>query len=328
MKSDTREVDKFGFLTSKKAENKVDVLKENARIEKWEKMIGDWDKYTTKKFAKLKARIRKGIPNSLRGRVWCLLSEIDALRQNYPEDYYSHLLSLEIQKIVETEISVDLDRTFPNHVKFRTAEGKSALFRVLRAYAVMEPEVSYTQGMSFIVACFLLFVSEEEAFWMLVALITQHDFRGFFIQGMPKVYTCFYISNGLLRHYVPKVFRRFKQENLSISMYATQWFMTGFLTCLPIDLALRIWDSFWCEGLKIYFRSYLTLIKLHSQTFSKSGFEKIMETFRNLGHNIETEPTMTQIFKISLKSKLISRLERDYSKGPKLKYVDWVVVKH
>lgn len=328
MKSDTRVVDKFGFLTNKTVENRSNMLKENARIEKWEKMIGDWDKYTTKKFSKLKKRIRKGIPNSIRGRVWCLLSEIDTLQQNYPENYYMHLQSLEIQKIVESEISVDLDRTFPNHVKFRTAEGKSALFRVLRAYAVMDPEVSYTQGMSFIVASFLLFVSEEEAFWMLVALITQHDFRGFFIQGMPKVYTCFYIGNGLLRHFVPRVFKKFKQENLSISMYATQWFMTGFLTCLPIDLALRIWDSFWCEGLKIFFRSYITLIKLNSKVFTKAGFETIMETFRKLGHNIETDSTMTQIFKISLKSKLINRLERDYNTGPKVKYVDWVVVKH
>lgn len=327
MKSDTREVDKFGFLTTQRPKNQ-NLLKENARIEKWEKMIGEWDLYTTKKFSTLKARIRKGIPSQVRGQVWCLLSEINILQQNYPENYYSYLQSLEIQKIVESEISVDLDRTFPNHVKFRASEGKLSLFRVLRAYAVMDPEVSYTQGMSFIVASFLLFVSEEQAFWMLVSLITQHNFKGFFIQNMPKIYSCFYIGNGLLRHHIPKVFKKFRNENLSISMYATQWFMTGFLTCLPIDTCLRIWDSFWCEGIKIFYRSFLSLLQLRSKEFTSSGFEKIMEIFRKIGQNMDTESFIKSSFRISLRSKLINRLEKDYSKRPKDKYIDWVLVKH
>ena len=71
---------------------------------------------------------------------------------------------LEAQKNVEVEITLDLDRTYPNHMKFRGEFGKKSLFRVLRAYAIMDPEVSYTQGMSFIVAMFLIFLSEEEAF--------------------------------------------------------------------------------------------------------------------------------------------------------------------
>jgi GTPase-activating protein len=57
-----------------------------------------------------------------------------------------------------------LDRTYPSHIKFRGLEGKQSLYRVLRAYAVKDPEVSYTQGMSFIVAMFLIFLSEEESF--------------------------------------------------------------------------------------------------------------------------------------------------------------------
>jgi hypothetical protein len=322
---DERQVDSFGFLTNTKEKTK-DLLLSNARREKWEKMIGQWERYSTTKSSKLKSRIRKGIPSSCRGRVWCLLADIDSLKLNYPQDHYLSLQSLELQKSVETEITVDLDRTFPNNIKFRSASGRASLFKVLRSFAIMDPEVSYTQGMSFIVAAFLLFVSEEEAFWLLVALIFQHDFRGFFIQGMPKVYSFFYVGNGLLRHHESKIFQKFRSENLSISMYATQWFMTGFLSCLPIESALRIWDCFWSEGVKIIFRVFLALFKINKNAFLKAGFEKIMEVFRGIG-KVECDKLMKTCFRISLKSKMVNRLERDYFEAPKQKYIDWVVVK-
>ena len=327
MNQEERKVDMFGFLTNDNIRIPLDPLKSNARREKWEKMIGQWEKYTTRKISKLKERIRKGIPSCYRGKVWCLLADIESLKSNYPENYYSDLKSLEAQKTVETDISVDLNRTFPNNIKFRSEEGRLTLFQVLRAFAIMDPEVSYTQGMSFIVATFLLYVEEEEAFWLLVALQSQHDFRGFFIQGMPKVYSFFYIGNGLLRHHLPKVFNKFISENISITSYAPQWFMTGYLVCLPIETGLRIWDCFWFEGVKILFRVFLALIKSNQNFFLKSSFEKIMESFKNLGKNIECDELMKVSFKIRLKSNLISKLESDYFKAPKPKYVDWVSTK-
>ena len=43
-------------------------------------------------------------------------------------------------------------------------EGQGALRRVLRAYSLYDTEVGYCQGMNFIAAMFLTFLSEEEAF--------------------------------------------------------------------------------------------------------------------------------------------------------------------
>jgi hypothetical protein len=53
-------------------------IKEGRRVRKWRKMIGvggsDWKHYLRKKPYVVKRRIRKGIPDCLRGLVWQLIS--------------------------------------------------------------------------------------------------------------------------------------------------------------------------------------------------------------------------------------------------------------
>lgn len=327
MNESSASIDKFGFFNTSTSIQQFDLLQSCARIEKWETMLSDWENFSKTRPEILKSRIRKGIPSSIRGRVWCLLAEIETLQQNYPKNYYSHLQTLALDKQVESEIKNDLDRTFPNHIKFSQKTGQLALFRVLRSYAILDPEVSYTQGMSFIAGMFLLFVDEEQAFWLLLALLTQNGFRGFFVHGMPKLYSCFYVANGLLRHYAASVYKKFKKEAISSPMYATQWFMTGFSSFLNIECTLRIWDCFWNEGFKVFYRVFLAIMINERKYFCGKSFEKILQRFYALADEIQGEKLIKAAFRISLKSKLIQRLEQDYKKGPKPKYIDWVIVK-
>lgn len=55
----------------------------------------------------------------------------------------------------------DINRTFPAHDYFKESGGvgQDALFKISRAYAVFDPEVSYCQGTSFLSAALLLHVS-------------------------------------------------------------------------------------------------------------------------------------------------------------------------
>ena len=50
-------------------------------------MCKDMSKYQTRKPAKLKRRIRKGIPDRLRGRVWNTLGKVDEFMTRRPGDY-------------------------------------------------------------------------------------------------------------------------------------------------------------------------------------------------------------------------------------------------
>lgn len=52
------------------------------------------------------------------------------------------------------------DRTYPNNVYFskQVKHGRIALYNVLKAYAVSDPDIGYCQGLSFVAGLFMLHV--------------------------------------------------------------------------------------------------------------------------------------------------------------------------
>jgi hypothetical protein len=65
----------------------------------------------------------------------------------------------------------------------------------------------------------------------------------------------------LVKELIPKLGEHFTQEMINPSMYASQWFITVFSYSFPFPLALRIWDVFLSEGVKIVFKVGLALLK-------------------------------------------------------------------
>lgn len=70
----------------------------------------------------------------------------------------------------------DVPRTFPHNAWVASAEGQASLRRVLVAFSVHKPDVGYCQSMNYIAAMLLLCLelSEERAFWVMVALIDDN----------------------------------------------------------------------------------------------------------------------------------------------------------
>ncbi|KAA3471469.1 EVI5-like protein isoform X2 [Gossypium australe] len=65
------------------------------------------------------------------------------------------------------------------------------------------------------------------------------------------------------------------------SMYASQWFITVFSYSFPFPLALRIWDVFLFEGVKIVFKVGLALLKYCHDDLINLSFEKLIHALRN-----------------------------------------------
>ena len=69
--------------------------------------------------------------------------------------------------------------------RFTTEAGKLSLMRVLRAYAVYDPEVNYCQGMNFLAALLLIWMpSEAQAFGGLVVLMQERGLRELYKEDM------------------------------------------------------------------------------------------------------------------------------------------------
>ncbi|KAI2609357.1 RabGAP/TBC [Hypoxylon fragiforme] len=138
---------------------------------------------------KTKRFVRKGIPPDWRGSAWFYYAGGPAVVAKHAGTYES-LLKQKAKDVDIEAIERDLHRTFPDNVKFRSAQmpsmtGKQstkresemrtdekpmilALRRVLRAFAIYNPKIGYCQSLNFLAGLLLLFVeTEEHAFWLL-----------------------------------------------------------------------------------------------------------------------------------------------------------------
>jgi len=69
-----------------------------------------------------------------------------------------------------------------------TSCGNNKLFNVLKAYANYDNEVSYVQGLNYIVALMLIYMQDEElVFWSFVYLMHNKNWRLVYTDKFPKL---------------------------------------------------------------------------------------------------------------------------------------------
>jgi len=326
------ETDEFGFLkkdsnisdnndniTTKKDTNKLtkeQILTINARTEKWQDMLNNYQKYQTTKRAKLKSRTRKGIPDSLRSIVWQLFAGTDKLKE---KNLFENLNKQELDKDIEGVIIKDLDRTFPSCQLFKEkyGMGQRKLYRVLSNYSKYNKVLGYVQGMGYLAAIFLLYMDEESAFYMLHSLVKNYGFEGLYKEGFPDLKKKFYVLLNLEKKYIPKIYDIFKRDGVFISIYASQWLLCLFAKDLKPNILVRIFDVFLFEGFKVIYRFALAFLKLKEKEFisNKKGIFYSMNTIKLLFDNIDIDELFKVAFSFSLSRSHIKKYEEEYEQN-------------
>ena len=326
------ETDEFGFLKNdsnisdnndniimKKDTNKLtkeQILTINARTEKWQDMLNNYQKYQTTKRAKLKSRTRKGIPDSLRSIVWQLFAGTDKLKE---KNLFENLNKQELDKDIEGVIIKDLDRTFPSCQLFKEkyGMGQRKLYRVLSNYSKYNKVLGYVQGMGYLAAIFLLYMDEESAFYMLHSLVKNYGFEGLYKEGFPDLKKKFYVLLNLEKKYIPKIYDIFKRDGVFISIYASQWFLCLFAKDLKPNILVRIFDVFLFEGFKVIYRFALAFLKLKEKAFisNKKGIFYSMNTIKLLFDNIDIDELFKVAFSFSLSRSHIKKYEEEYEQN-------------
>ncbi|XP_068177927.1 USP6 N-terminal-like protein isoform X4 [Antennarius striatus] len=278
-----RVIDRFGFMHEDELpaptpyeEKRKQV--EVERTEKWLKMMKRWDKYRNSD--RMVKRVYKGLPLQLRGRAWMLMLDVDRTkdqnRGTYEMKLRARLSSSEIK-----QIDLDINRTFRNHIMFMDRFGvkQQSLFHVLSAYSVYNPEVSYCQGMSQVAALLLMFMNEEDAFWALSQLLTNHKhaMHGFFVPGFPKLQRFQAHHDQIVTKLLPKLKKHLDREQMSAGIYSTKWFLQCFIDRTPFSLTLRLWDIFILEGERLLTAMSYTVLKVHKKRLMKMPLEELRE---------------------------------------------------
>ncbi|EED89192.1 RabGAP, partial [Thalassiosira pseudonana CCMP1335] len=240
----------------------------------------------------------------MRQRAWTVLTGVDVIMAERVGDYENLVKKAEEDSGVVLEtIERDIHRTFPRHYLFHNGldEDERALRRVLRAYSVYDSEVGYCQGMNFIAAMFLTFLSEEEAFWLLVVVMNEEPYklRELFGEDMAGTHEVLYIAEKLMHQFLPKLSQHMEAESIHISMFVTQWLLTVYTSTFPFELVSRVWDSFMVEGWKVVYRVMLALLEEASKDLMGLHFEQILNFFRDFPQTVDGQTVMARSLKIS-----------------------------
>ena len=242
---------------------------------KWENYLVSLGSTPITRTEELKLLVRQGIPHQYRAQVWkdLLFLRINNERNKVGPGYYNQLLK-ENEGVYSPslkQIELDLLRTLPNNKYYEKidSEGTAKLRRVLLAYNWHNPTVGYCQGLNRLGAIILLYLDEETAFWGVVAMIEYLMPMDYFSRTLIGAQVDQRVLRELLELKCPRLSTHLQSINLDLSLISFNWFLTIFVDFFPIELMLRVWDTFFSEGSKVLFRYALAIFKLFEEDLMK-----------------------------------------------------------
>ncbi|XP_029314527.1 TBC1 domain family member 4 isoform X2 [Cottoperca gobio] len=254
----------------------------------------------------------QGVPKSRRGEVWLLLSHQHRLRHRLPQrqqamdtPYHDLLKQLTAQ---QHSILVDLGRTFPTHQYFsaQLGAGQLSLYNLLKAYSLLDTEVGYCQGISFVAGVLLLHMCEEQAFDTLKFLMYDLGIRQQFRPDMVSLQVQMYQLSRLLHDYHRELYNHFEEHEICPSLYAAPWFLTLFASQFPLNFVSRVFDFVFVEGTGVIFKVALCLLSSHEgEIVECDTFESIVDYLKT------TLPALTQT---QMEQTIVKAMEIDISK--------------
>ncbi|XP_075715171.1 TBC1 domain family member 1 isoform X2 [Rhinoderma darwinii] len=288
----------------------------------WEKMMNTPGRAKIKTdMEKIHAAVGQGVPRHHRGEIWKFLTEQYQLRHQMPSrSPIKDVPYKELLKQLTTQqhaILIDLGRTFPTHPYFsaQLGAGQLSLYNILKAYSLLDPEVGYCQGLSFVAGVLLLHMSEEDSFKLLKFLMYDVGLRKQYRPDMVTLQIQMYQLSRLLHDYHRDLYNHLEEFEIGPSLYAAPWFLTMFASQFPLGFVARVFDMIYLQGSEVIFKVALSLLGSHKPLIlQQENLESIVEFIKNTLPNlglVQMEKTINQVFEMDI-SKQLQDYEVEY----------------
>ncbi|PFH46202.1 hypothetical protein AMATHDRAFT_70349 [Amanita thiersii Skay4041] len=260
-------------------------LREASKIKLWTTYLRAHGRnLTLLRYPQCTRLVQVGLPNRLRGEIWETLSGSIYMRLANPGFYQQLLEEHKGRTSTSTEdIEKDLHRSLPEYAGYQTGEGISALRRVLQAYSFKNPELGYCQAMNILAAAILIYMSEEQAFWLLEVLCDRL-LPGYYSPSMHGTLLDQRVFEALVTRCLPIIHDHFSAVDVQLSVASLPWFLSLYINSMPMVFAFRIVDCFFCMGPKVLFQVGVSaILKINGekllQVQDDGGFLNVMREY-------------------------------------------------
>ncbi|XP_008168185.2 TBC1 domain family member 1 isoform X8 [Chrysemys picta bellii] len=281
----------------------------------WEKMLSTPGRSKSKiDMETIHSAVGRGVPRHHRGEIWKFLAEQYHLKHQFPSKQqpkdtpYKELLKQLTSQ--QHAILIDLGRTFPTHPYFsaQLGAGQLSLYNILKAYSLLDPEVGYCQGLSFVAGVLLLHMTEEDAFKMLKFLMFDMGLRKQYRPDMTILQIQMYQLSRLLHDYHRDLYNHLEEHEIGPSLYAAPWFLTMFASQFPLGFVARVFDMLFLQGSEVIFKVALSLLGSHKPLILQhENLETIVDFIKNTLPNlglVQMEKTINQVFEMDIAKQL------------------------
>ena len=222
---------------------------------------------------------RVDIPPFCRGKVWAGLLDVTG---NIAEQYLQ--LDKETPIVTDRQIAVDIPRCHQYNSVLSSPVAHHRLKRVLKAWLMAHPHLTYWQGLDSLCAVFvhLNFNDEACAFASLSAFIDKYLHKFFLKDNSAVIQEYLKGFSHLITFHDPVLSNHLNEINFIPDLYAIPWFLTMFAHVFPLHKVVHLWDTLLlgnssfplCIGVAI-------LLQLRSQLL-QSDFNECILLFSDL----------------------------------------------
>ncbi|BGP28952.1 hypothetical protein JCM10296v2_000688 [Rhodotorula toruloides] len=281
-------------------------LREKSKMKLWRQYLQDYGRNLTLiRYPSFTRLVLVGLPNRLRGEMWELTCGSMFMRLQNPGVYEQFLKDNEGRRSASTDdIEKDLHRSLPEYPAYQDVKGIDTMRRVLTAYAWSNPALGYCQAMNLVAASFLIYMSEEQCFWCLTVLCDRL-LPGYYSPSMYGTVLDQRVFEHLVQRCLPSLHDHFVQADIQLSVASLPWFLSLYISSMPMVFAFRIIDCFFLMGPKVLFQVGLAILKLNGaallETTDDGAFINVLKSFfATLGesaHPDSHDPRQRQVTK-------------------------------
>ncbi|GFR68912.1 LOW QUALITY PROTEIN: small G protein signaling modulator 3-like protein [Elysia marginata] len=150
-------------------------------------------------------------------------------------------------------------------------------------------------------ASLLLFMEEEDTFWMMCAIIEDLLPASYYSSTLIGIQADQRVLRQLVISYLPDIDLVLKEHDIELSLISLHWFLTLFASVVHMKVLLRLWDLFYYEGSVVIFQITMGMLKLKEQELQTlDNSAQIFNALSDVPGDVEDVDDLIEVaFKVS-----------------------------